>query len=1050
MDTRLDLAPLQRAAPAAAGPMGGRDVLVLDVDLFRHVGGGQSVYGRIIQGRPQDRFHYFREREAAEAPRPPNTVAIPLVRPRRGNGAMLQARQALFLDDYVAARNFAASAAAALPGRAFDVVDVPDYRPIGAFVRPAFLAEGVRIGQVALALHGTLSDAFRGGWPAPADSGARRAMAALRLREHLQFRAADQRYAISEDYSEQWRRTAPLPVRMLDPLCVAGGGAPAMSAPAGTPPDLAFIGRREKWKGPDLFLDIAWCLHPGDYGRLILAGPDGPNRLGQGSEATLALIARNRGLAPELPGPLGRAAVEALFAGRTLLLLPSRHDTFNLTALEAVRAGCPVVVSDRAGVARWLRARFPGLGWLTAEVDCGRAAAGTVARVLRDYDRHREALLEALHRAPLRPDAESLAGLYTEDRADPRAAQMAADLAAVLAPAVISEDARGTLRPLREALRGTAPAGLRGSPAHRAWKRLPHGVRAGAHAARETGRDLARILRHGGAGPVVRGVLLDTLRNRVRMEPRLLSQVAGLRRLDALHRYIREAPERTDRELRAKLGHLSAVVPSHLVDRVTLFQAMARLERRRGNDLVAATYLLRVMRWLGEDRRGALPFVAATLSAHGFAREAAVAEAMFGPAAAADPRLREERCLDLLRGAADALRANPERPLAVLDDRRPAGHRPRVSVVASLYSAADKMPVFLSMLAEQSLAARGEMEIVLVDSASPSDERGAFEAFAAAHPRIPIAYARSAARETIQTAWNRGILLARAPYLALLGADEGVHPDALRRLAEALDADPGADWVVSDSLVTAVDRNGVFDADTMVYDRTGFRQDLTWLETCYLTYVGGLYRRSVHDRAGWYDESYRGAGDTEFKNRVMPRIRSIHLPETLGVFNNYPEERTTQHPRAEIEDLRAWYLWRTPAGMRLAFGHRPAEEAAVLLRETLGGYRKSFCGHFSSDLDLAEALAAHLSARPDAPAWTSAAPQAVARALDAMRAIEEAPMDAAGRHPAALGWWGWQGIRRLRAEAEALREGLGLHARPGLDAFMDNRHEQHWWSWSGG
>ena len=233
---------------------------------------------------------------------------------------------------------------------------------------------------------------------------------------------------------------------------------------------------------------------------------------------------------------------------------------------------------------------------------------------------------------------------------------------------------------------------------------------------------------------------------------------------------------------------------------------------------------------------------------------------------------------------------------------------------------------------------------------------------------MPIVYARSAARETIQAAWNRGIKLSRAPYLTCLGADEGLHPDALRQLAAALDAEPAADWAIADSLVTTVDRDGVFNADVMPYDRRGYRQDLVYLETCYLSWVGGLYRRSIHDRFGWYDESFRAAGDTEFKCRILPHIRSVYVPRMLGVFNNYPEARTTQHPRAEIEDLRAWYLWRSAAGMHYAFARRPAADAVALLRDSLS-YRKSYCAHLSTDFDLADALAEFLATRPDAPAW---------------------------------------------------------------------------------
>ena len=1038
-------------------PQGGRLILILDTDLFHSIGGGQSVYARIIQGRPGDHFCYFRAVEAADALRPANTTAIPLLSAYVGHGVGLAADLEGFLHDYVTCRNFAASVAATLPGQRIDVVDVPDYRPLGAFIRSAFQAEGIPVGMVALALHGTLSAAFKSNWPTGGDD--RRVLASLRAREHLQFRAAEHRYAISAEYAETWRRYADMPVHLLDPLCVAGIPGRATPPLGGAAPDLAFIGRREKWKGPDLFLDLAWCLDRADYGRLILAGPDGPNRLGQSSEGPLATVAQHRDLEPEMPGGLDRAAIERLFAGRTLLLLPSRHDTFNLTVLEATLAGCPVIVSRHAGVARWLRERLPDLDWMTVDLDCSRVAAGTVTAVLRDYDLHRAQLAETLGRMSLAPDATSLAGVYCGAPAsDPRAMQVGVELSDLMAASTLRlEDGRiaGQQRGMgwRTALfpaRGVLRTGKRlvlTDPILRTWKRLPRPVRATVHAVRESAGVAYRAARQGdlrGAGWQTLAILLQ---RQAGLSDRNFAQLKRLREQEALRSHARKAPERTRRELTDKLAHLAGAVGTQHIDRVPLFRTMARLERKRGNDLIAATYLLRTLRWMGEDRRGDLPFVVATLAAHGFPREAEVARAMFAPMPEAE---RERRCLDLMRGAYEANRSKPDLPLAIVDDRRGAA-QPRVAVIASLYNAADKLPTLLSMLARQSITQgaqnQGALEIVLVDSNSPSDERGAFQAFAAANPELPIVFARSAKRETIQAAWNRGIKLSRAPYLSFLGADEGLQPDALRQLAAVLDYDSRVDWAMANSLVTSVDRGGIYESDVMPYDRHGYRQDLVYLETCYLSWVGGLYRRSIHDRFGYYDESYRAAGDTEFKNRIMPHISSVHVPRMLGVFNNYPEERTTQHPRAEIEDLRAWYLWRSAAGMRYAFALRPAEDVLALLRDC-AGYRKSFCRHLSTDFDLADALGRYLLTRPDLPPGAEAAARAGIEGLASLRALDCLPIEAkADRHGIARIRAGYRRLTAFLGLATRHRAAFGLDAPPPYEAFNDNRFEQHWWAW---
>lgn len=1030
-------------APAAVAvrlnsPSSGRHILLLATDLYIQVGGGQSAYRRLIALRPNDHFYYFREHEAEDAPRPTNATAIPFTRVLIPRAEGLPAGSDTLLWAYSECRNVARAVAEHAGRREFDVVDTPDYHFLGLFIRQALATEGIRVGTVVLALHGTLSDAFAGGWPQGGQDG--RYLAELRLAERLQFRAVDARYALSTAYAAQWQRRAPLAVNALDPLCLAGEATPALAAMREGMPDLAFVGRREKWKGPDLFLDIAWCVPRETYRRLLLIGPEGPNRFGIGSAETLAAMVGKRRLEVEITGGWSAAEVRALLAQRTLLLLPSRHDTFNLVALEALMQGCPALISDRAGFSLWLRSRLPELDWLVVPVDCGRRAAARVDEVLREYDARRAELIDTLRRAALQGDLASLSAIYDPAPVcDLEARQAVVDLAA-------RYELMGRVRRsgrLGQVLRQTVARG-QFVAAHLA-PLVPAPLRRAARSATRQALLLARTRSFSSLHSAVKEDIRARIRAATGLSARTIQQLIRARRLLALREEMLRLPETSTRDRQAKLAKISAAASDFLVDRVRLYRELARLERRAGRALIAATYQMRIMRWLGQDRYGDLPFVAATFREAGFVHEAAAAEAMFG----GDLAERDARCAALLQEAYARNRTKRELPLAVLEDPREAagGAVPRAAVIVSLYNAAAKLPTLLDNLALQTMAQAGELEVVLVDSNSPADERSALEAWRRSRgSALPVVYARSAERETIQAAWNRGIRLARAPYLAFLGADEGLHPDALRRLAAALDHDRRVDWAIADSLVTSVDCHGVFDADVMTYDRSGYRQDLVLLDTCYLSWVGGLYRRSIHDRFGFYDESFRAAGDTEFKNRIMPHIHSVHVTGVLGVFNNYPEERTTAHPRAEIEDLRAWYLWRTPAGMGYAFGRRPVEDALHLLRDCFG-YRKSFCRHISTDFDLAEALARHIAARPDAPAFAAAALQATGEALARLRELELLPEAAAGRLAVASHAWSvvWEFHKGRAARHAAL---LDLPGTPFHEVFNDNRYEQHWWSWS--
>ena len=1020
----------------------GQQILILEFDIFGSIGGGQTVYQQIIEQRSDYTFYYFIRNELPTQPRPRNAVPLVFVEAWTGHRDRVASGLQSMVGDYVLCRNFAASVRHAGGPSAFDVVDVPDFRPIGAFVRPAFADEDIRVGGIALAMHGTLSDAFRGGWPS--DAGEQRVLAELRVRERLQFRVADIRYAISQRYATRWRRIASQRINLLDPLCMVPYVVP-LAAPPGGAPDLTFLGRREKWKGPDLFLDIAWCLDPASYGAMKFVGPDGPNRLGLGSSSTLNAMARLRHLQPEILTGTTRSDIMAMFGSRNLLLLPSRYDTFNLTALEAIMAGCPTVVSRRAGVADWLTEQLPELPWATIDIDCSRQAAATVAAVLGDYDRHREALLEILERRNIGPNEMTFREVYRPaDDFDMQARQTAVELATSLAGAIeANQGLRQSLARVRRTyvsprIRATRRA-LR--PLKDAWKQLPKGVRQGVHNTHQAIALGLAIVGHGTRHPYSRSLIRQHVRDVSGLSARTFFQVLAARSANDIHRRILAERPRSAKDVDAKLRWLSSIVGDRLIDRVTLFREMAQLERRRGNHMIAATYLLRTMRWLGRDARGDLPYVAACLRELGFSAEAETAEAMFGMEFDA-----RSNCLALMHDALERNRTKLELPLAVRKDFR-GPMQPRVSVIASLYNAAEKLPTLLTMLANQSVARNGELEVVLVDSNSPSDEFSALQAFLSARA-LPVLYLRSAKRETIQAAWNRGIHQSRAPYLAFLGADEGLHPDALSILARQLDENPDVDWAMADSVVTNVDSEGIYDSDVMPYDRTGYRQDLVYLDTTYLSWVGGLYRRSLHDRFGWYDETYRAAGDTEFKNRLLPFIRSVHVPRLLGVFNNYPEERTTASPRAELEDLRAWYLWRTTAGMEYALGRRPVADAIELFKTSLR-YRKAFCSHLSTDIDLAHSLAEYLAERSDGGAIGTNALRAMDEAMRIMRSLEIWQRPAQGDPGRARGAaWMFGRLRRLRHMAEDHRNEFGLTGVPIYEAFNDNRYEQHWWSWS--
>ena len=95
-------------------------VLIIITDLYRNIGGGQSVYRRIIESAPDIDFFYYREEEPPDAARPRNAQALPL-----SGRLKLKVLSAPPFPGYLSAPlQLADRFARSVAGQHFDIVDV--------------------------------------------------------------------------------------------------------------------------------------------------------------------------------------------------------------------------------------------------------------------------------------------------------------------------------------------------------------------------------------------------------------------------------------------------------------------------------------------------------------------------------------------------------------------------------------------------------------------------------------------------------------------------------------------------------------------------------------------------------------------------------------------------------------------------------------------------------------------------------------------------------------------------------------------------------------
>ncbi|WP_433787496.1 FkbM family methyltransferase [Actinomycetospora sp. CA-101289] len=193
--------------------------------------------------------------------------------------------------------------------------------------------------------------------------------------ERAGVRSHDRLIAVSEGTAERLR--AMNPDARVD--VVGNGIEPALFAPpARVGRDVVFLGRLElQGKGLDLLL-TAWAAVCGEVeGDLVIAG-GGPE------EPRVRRFAERLGVGERIRfvGWCSGADKVALLADARLVVVPSRHETFGLVALEALAAATPVLAFDIP----CLREVIPdGVGWTVPAFD-GDALAARLVDLLTGAD----------------------------------------------------------------------------------------------------------------------------------------------------------------------------------------------------------------------------------------------------------------------------------------------------------------------------------------------------------------------------------------------------------------------------------------------------------------------------------------------------------------------------------------------------------------------------------------------------------------------------------------------------------------------------------------
>jgi glycosyltransferase involved in cell wall biosynthesis len=122
----------------------------------------------------------------------------------------------------------------------------------------------------------------------------------------------------------------------------------------------------------------------------------------------------------------------------------------------------------------------------------------------------------------------------------------------------------------------------------------------------------------------------------------------------------------------------------------------------------------------------------------------------------------------------------------------------------------------------------------------------------------------------IYDAWNKGLAEARGEWICFLGADDELLPDAINAYMVLAARNPNAEYLCS--RVKLVDTSGY---QKIIGGPWKWREFSKLMCTAH---VGSMHRRSLFDRLGTYDVSYRIVADYEFLLRAQRRLNTAFMP----------------------------------------------------------------------------------------------------------------------------------------------------------------------------
>ena len=236
---------------------------------------------------------------------------------------------------------------------------------------------------------------------------------------------------------------------------------------------------------------------------------------------------------------------------------------------------------------------------------------------------------------------------------------------------------------------------------------------------------------------------------------------------------------------------------------------------------------------------------------------------------------------------------------------------PKISIVTSVYDGDDFIEGFLKDITSQTIF-KEKCELVLINAKSPGNEDGIIQEYIEQFPEN-IKYKKLDDDRGIYGCWNEAIKMSTGDFVTNANIDDRKFPTFMEDLAKALVSDSSVDVVYADNLLTQ-EPNETWENNTAksFYPSENFSLDAMLRGNP--PHCMPMWRKSLHDKHGYFSEEYRSASDWDFWLRCAfdgVQMKKVNKPLGLYFFNPKGMSTNQEHDdwkRKEEKEIFKKYL----------------------------------------------------------------------------------------------------------------------------------------------